>query len=147
MISPEDHRKLAVSLFNRTWELIDMPERTVEQNDEMLSAAHASAYHWLQVGSPQNFAISQWQLARVYALLGRPQSAIHHGERSLSISRDGDLGPFYHSYAHEAIARGHLAAGARDKMLEHKAHALAFVPRIDDPEELEFIERDLATLA
>jgi hypothetical protein len=83
----------------------------------------------------------------VYALLGRPQSAIYHGERSLHISKASALAPFYHSYAHEAIARGHLAAGELAKVREHKGLAEAFVPQIEDPEELEFIQRDLGTLA
>ncbi len=147
MLTPEDHRQLAKNLYNRTWELHDLPDRTADQDEEMLSTAHASAFHWLPVGSTQNFAISQWQLSRVYAVLNRPQSAIHHGKRSLSLCQSGELAPFYHAYAHEAIARGHLAAAQWDAVREHCALAQAFVPHIEDPEEVAAIKKDLATLA
>jgi hypothetical protein len=45
-IGPETHRRLAADLFNRVWELLEMPVRTREQDDEMVHAAHASRYHW-----------------------------------------------------------------------------------------------------
>ena len=49
-VAAADHRKLAIELFNHTWTLMDLESRTVEQTDEMLHSAHASTYHWLQVG-------------------------------------------------------------------------------------------------
>ncbi len=147
MLSPEEHRKLASSLYNKTWELMEVDGRTPEQDDALLSTAHASAYHWQQVGNVQNFAVSHWQLARVYALLMRPRSALYHGQRSLALSQAGNLTAFYHAYAHEAIARGHMVAGERDEMLQQKALAQALVSGIEDAEERSLIEPDLASLA
>ena len=51
-----DHRALAVALFNHVWTLLEMEDRTREQDDQMLHAAHASRHHWGVVGAPVNLA-------------------------------------------------------------------------------------------
>ena len=107
------HRRLGVDLFNKTWTLMEKDERTAEEDDEMLHCAHASAYHWLQVGTAANRARSEWQCSRVYTVLGRAEPALHHAQRCLEICEaepdaleDWDL-PF----AYEALARAHAVAG------------------------------------
>src|SRR4051812_28011006 len=40
-------RQLGVDLFNHTWTLLEKENRTPDEDDEMVHAAHASAYHWL----------------------------------------------------------------------------------------------------
>ena len=116
---PVDHRQLAVSLFNRTWELLDQETRTDQERDEMLTAAFASRHHWREVGEPQNFAISEWQVARVAAVLGYPDLAEEYGRRSLHTASRSYLGPFYEGYAHEALARAARLAGNRGLMAKH----------------------------
>jgi DNA-binding transcriptional MerR regulator len=64
-------RQLAVDLFNHVWSLLETPDRTPMQDDEMLHAAHASRFHWGEVGEPANLARGEWQCSRVYAVLGR----------------------------------------------------------------------------
>jgi hypothetical protein len=44
----------------------------------MVHMAHASRFHWDNVGDDQNRAIGEWQVARVYAVLGRAESALFH---------------------------------------------------------------------
>jgi len=44
-VSDEDvelHRRLGGELFNRAWDLLVLEQRTPEQDDEMVHAAHAS---------------------------------------------------------------------------------------------------------
>lgn len=41
----EFHKKMAVELFNATWDLMDKKDRTKEDNDAMIHSAHASRYH------------------------------------------------------------------------------------------------------
>ncbi len=74
-----DHRQLGVDLFNHVWTLLDAPERTREQDDEMLHASHASRHHWAQVGGPEHLARGEWQLSRVYVVLG-PDDREHFDE-------------------------------------------------------------------
>ena len=40
--SIEEHKKLAINLFNLTWSLLDKKDRTREENDKMVHAAHAT---------------------------------------------------------------------------------------------------------
>ena len=39
------HRTFATSLFNLTWDLLDKADRTPEDDDRMVYAAHASRFH------------------------------------------------------------------------------------------------------
>ncbi len=73
-IGREEHRRLGIELFNRTWTLLRQEARTPEEEDELLHCAHASAYHWLHGGgTAANRVRSHWQCSRVYAVLGRSE--------------------------------------------------------------------------
>ncbi len=86
------HRELAVSTFNRVWELLELPERTPKETDEMIHAAHVSCYVWSQIGTPANVARGEWQCARVYATLGRAEPALWHAGRALELNEAGGEG-------------------------------------------------------
>jgi len=58
-----EHRKMAIELFNHTWSLIDLKQRTPDQIDEMIRSAYASSYHWLRGGEPANQARGHWQIS------------------------------------------------------------------------------------
>jgi hypothetical protein len=81
-----NQRQLGVDLFNEVWRLIE----TREDDERMLHAAHASAYHWSEAPEcePRNRARSEWQVSRVYAVLGRGEPALHHAHRCLEICRE-----------------------------------------------------------
>ena len=70
-LSPEIHRALGAGLFNRTWDLMETEGRTPAQDDELVDAAHASAWHWRQVGNVAHAARGHWLCSRAYAVLGR----------------------------------------------------------------------------
>src|ERR1700693_6097609 len=55
---------------------MDKPDRTRDEEDEMLHAAHASRYHWGVVGQAENRARGEWQISRVYTVLGRGGAAV-----------------------------------------------------------------------
>lgn len=48
-LEPATRRALAVGLYNRCWELLEIPDRTPEQDAELIHAAHASRYHWGEI--------------------------------------------------------------------------------------------------
>ncbi len=106
-----DHRALAVALFNHVWTLLEMEDRTREQDDQMLHAAHASRHHWGVVGAPVNLARGEWQCSRVYSVLGRGEPAIHHGRRCLEICQQHGIGDFDVAFAYEALTRGYAVSG------------------------------------
>jgi len=105
------HKRLAIDLFNGTWNLILKRRRTPEEDETMINMAHASLYHWSIVGTPRNFAIGEWQVSHVYALAGRAGESLHHAERSLAICRRAKLKDWQLAYSYEALARAHAVAG------------------------------------
>src|SRR5215218_5000761 len=46
-----DERQLAADLFNGVWAIMETEDRSPMQDDRMLHMAHASRYHWEQVGT------------------------------------------------------------------------------------------------
>lgn len=146
-ITPEIHRRLAVSLFNYVWTLLDKPERTSEQDDEMIHAAHASRYHWGQVGEPVNFARGEWQIARVYAVLKCPEPARYHAQRCLDICLENGIGDFDLAFAYEALARAAAVAG--DDKARNKYAELAYEAgkKIVEDDDRQLFESDMATIS
>jgi hypothetical protein len=145
-LAPEDERKLAASLFNRVWTLLEQPSRSVGDDDAMVHAAHASAYHWGVVGGPAQWARAEWQCSRVYAVLGRFEPALHHAGRCLALAAEHGLGPFDVGAAHEAMARSYLVTGDTAQAAEHAALGRAEAARIDDAEDRAVLDEDLASL-
>ena len=143
-----DERQQAVDLFNRVWTLMEAPERTSEQDDEMIHAAHASRHHWAAVGTEANLARGEWQVSRVYATLGRGEPAIYHAERCLAHceANPDDIADWDLPYAYEALSRAHLTAGNQDEAERYAARARELGARVQDEHDREHLEEDLATL-
>lgn len=112
------HRKVAVGAFNQTWDWMEKAERTPHENDTMLNTAHASRYHWELVGNAENLAVGEWQIARVYTLLGRSEPALYHAKRAVEICVENGITNFALAYGWEAVARAESMAGHKGQALE-----------------------------
>jgi hypothetical protein len=140
-------RALAAGLFNQTWRLLELPSRGAAQDDEMIHTAHASRYHWGEVGLAVNLGRGEWLCSRVYAVLGRVEPALYHARRCVELTEsnperdDWDL-----AAAYEAMARAELVAGDRVGAADWKARGLAALADIADPEDRSQIEHDLESL-
>ena len=147
-LDPTTRRALAADLFNHTWTLLEKPDRTSAEDDEMIHAAHASRYHWgeVQDGEPVNLARGEWQCSRVYAVLGRAEPALWHARRCLAINEAAGSADWDIASAYEAMARAFLAAGDLAETAAWKAKATAALDGIATAEDREVIESDLATL-
>ena len=141
-----DHRQFGVDLFNHVWTLLDAPERTREQDDEMLHASHASRHHWAQVGAPEHLTRGEWQLSRVYVVLGRAEPALHHARRCLELCDEHGIGDWDLAYAHEALARAHRLAESFAEAARHKRLAREAGDAITGPDDREHFDEDYATL-
>ena len=139
-------RQLAADLFNLVWTLLEQTGRSTEDDDRMLHAAHASRYHWGQVGGPEQLAIGEWQCARVYSVLGRAEPALHHARRCLAISADASVPRWLVASAHEGLARAYLVAGNRDEALRERSAARGVLDEVTDAEDRQVVEDDLASL-
>jgi hypothetical protein len=150
VLDPAVHRAEAVALFNAVWEMLDDDDRTNEQADQMVHAAHASRWHWSQAGElagDQQLAVGEWQCSRVYSVLGRGEPAIHHGQASLAICESAGLGDWVIAAAYEALARAHAVAGDADRARTFLARGRDAVAAIAEAEDREVIESDLNALA
>lgn len=140
------HRKLAVDLFNLTWDLLDKAERTVEEDDKMVHAAHASRYHWGEVGTPLEFERGEWQISRVYAVLGRAEPALYHAQRCRDICSANGFGDFDLAFAYEAVARAYAIAGDTGNRDANVALATAAGAEIEDEGNKVYFSSELGTV-
>jgi hypothetical protein len=141
------HRTFAPKAFTHTWTLLDEAELTREQEEEMLASTFAQRHHWYKVGEPRNWAVADWQVSRVAAVLGYAELSRRFGERSLELANEHDLGPFVTGFAHEAIARAAADVDDVETFTEHLELAKAALPEIEDAEERETLEADLAEMS
>jgi DNA-binding transcriptional MerR regulator len=141
-----DERQLAADLFNGVWTLLETEERTQAQDDRMLHSAHASRYHWGQVGGPQQLARGEWLCSRVYTVLARPEPALHHARRVLDLCEEHAIADWDLAFAHEALARAHAVAGDPDAAAAAVRAALRAADDIADPADRDLLLDDLATV-
>ena len=141
-----DERRLAVELFNHTWDLIAVPRRTPEQDDAMIHAAHASRWHWGNAGGPMEWAVGEWMCSRVYAVLRLGEASLRHGLRCLELTQTYGIGGYVPASAHEAIARAYAVSGDRDAAVRHRNLAAGLAAQLDDLDDRAVVDGDLATL-
>jgi DNA-binding transcriptional MerR regulator len=142
-LQAEEHRRLGIDLYNRTWTLMDSP------GDEMLHCAHASAYHWMQAGgTTANRARSEWLCSRVYSILDRPEPALRHARRCLELveSAPAEMEDWDIAGAYEALARANLVAGEREEARRYLELGREETAKIADPDDRKHIEADLDSL-
>lgn len=147
-VERDEHRRLGVELFNRTWALMETRDRTADDDLLMLHMAHASAYHWLHADhGPEHRARSEWQISRVHCVLGQPEPARFHAEACLRICEQHGIGDWDLGFAYEALARSAMVAGDADQMAAWLERARAAAEEIADPEDRAVLGQDLATIA
>ncbi len=149
-MTPDEHRRLGIELYNATWALIGRESRTPDDDDEMLHRAHASAYHWLQAPhTAANRARSHWLCSRVHVLAGQPEGALHHARRCLALveAHGDEMEDWDLAAAHEALARAYAAAGEAEEARRHLELARAETAAIANPKDRRHIESDLASFA
>lgn len=139
----EWHKKFAVNLFNLVWELLDKEERTTDENNKMLHAAHASRFHWGEIGTPLEFERGEWQVSRVYSVLERSEAAIHHAQRCLAICTENKIGDFDIAFAYEALARAYAVAGDVGKSKEYIKLGEQAGKQIEDKNDREYYFSEL----
>jgi DNA-binding transcriptional MerR regulator len=141
-----DERKLAAQLFNDTWALLQKESRTTEEDDRMIHMAHASRFHWDNVGDDQNRAIGEWQVARVYAILGRGEPALFHARRCLGYASRPGADDWLAASAYEGLARAQAVGGDFEAARDSRDTALRLLEEIADPEDRKVVEGDIDTL-
>ncbi len=145
-IDVEARRHAAKELFNYTWTLLEKADRTRDDDDEMVNAAHASRLFWGEFATPVHLARGEWQLSRVYATLERSEPALHHAQRCLDICDEHGLEGFDRAFAYEALARAHSVAGDTELAADSERRAREAAERISAQADRDLLLGDLATL-
>lgn len=76
------HKTFAVETNHLVWSLLSKPMRSHEEDEQMIHAAHASRFHWSEVGTPVHLTRGDWLLSHVYVLLNQPQQAFNYASRT-----------------------------------------------------------------
>jgi len=129
------HRRFAIDLFNRSWDLLEQTDRSPDDDAEMLAAAFGSAWHWRQVGTAENRALADHQIAKVASHVGQPALALHYARRTLEAVELAHFGDWQVASAYEGMARACAAAGdlsGRDYWVQRCTVALGAVPDAAD---------------
>jgi DNA-binding transcriptional MerR regulator len=151
-LDPATQRQLGVDLYNSTWTLIEKPDRSTAETDEMIHRAHASRWHWARAAgvTPANHARGEWLCSRVYSTIGRAEPARWHARRCLeiieSIGEAEGRASWDLAGACEAMARAAFVGGDSASGALWKARAIEALAAIDDADDRMPIEQDLATL-
>lgn len=142
-----EHKKIAVDCFNGTWDLIDKADRDEADTLKMIHMAHASRYHWGEIGTPLQWSRGEWQISRVYALAGMGESALYHGKHALKYCLENSIGDFDLAFAYEAIARAYSVLANDAEKQTYKLKAEEASKGIEKKENLDYFLTELATIS
>jgi hypothetical protein len=152
-VSPTDpaqaeawQRQFAAALFNRTWDLLESPDRTEDDDDELLAAAFGSRFFWGRVGDASNRAVGDGQIARVCAELGHADLALRFASKGMAAVEAQGYTDFRLASAYEVMARAQACAGNGTERDRYVALATDAIATLEDPEDREIIEGQLATV-
>jgi hypothetical protein len=140
------HRFFSADCFNKAWELIEKPDRTAEEDEQMIRLNQASIWHWTQREdcANMNMSIGYWQASRIHAILGHAGEARRYGQLCLQYSQQE--APFLLAYAYEALARAEQLAGNESLVKQYHTEAIRLAEAVTDPEDKQFLLNDLNTL-
>jgi hypothetical protein len=113
----EAHLSFAKSLNNMVWELLQKLNRSKAEDEIMVYAAHASCFHWLQVGTGMHHQRAEWLIAHVYAELSQTDAALRHAARCMELTHEHSdlMEDFDWAYAYEGMARAYALEGKPDE--------------------------------
>lgn len=139
-------RALAARFFNQVWDLLGKAQRSADEDLRMIHLAHASRAHWQDAGGPEQWAIGEWQIARVYSALGRAEPALVHAQEAFRLGGDGSLGPFLEVSTREGLSRALYLSGETAAARQMALAARRLLAGIVDDDDRSVAESDLDDL-
>lgn len=138
------HHEFAIDFHGKTWDLLEKPSRTSDDNERMLDFAHASLAHWRAVGTAVRHQRGEWLLARVYTVLGNALLAFQHARRCMELleANRTEMEDFDFAFAYEAMARALALAGKSSDAQEYiqRAQEAGSTIREEDDRQIFFTE-------
>lgn len=130
----EWHHRFAMDCNNRAWAL-SVQARSLDESQEMLNTAHASAWHWNYAGDILNHMRAKMLLAEVHALLGFGASAFAYAEIMRTYFLGRETPDWELAFAHAVYAHAAHAAGRPEEHRAAYAQAVAALQAIADDED------------
>lgn len=146
-LTKDQQHNEAIELFNKTWELIELPERTAEQDEEMIHLAHASRYYWSKTGDYVNWSRGDWMLSKVYSIVGEGQNALKYALANEKLHTKYTLKDFDAAFIHEALARSYALLEKRDLKEFHLGKARGLIDGIRKEEDREYFIGELEKIS
>ncbi len=140
----ECHKKFAVEMNNLVWNLLGKKDRTPQEDESMVNAAHASCCHWSKVGTAINQQRGDWLISHVYAVLNRPEPALHHAKLCMELTEEKKFEDFDLAYAYEGMARAYACAGNKTESQKYIKLATEAGEKIKNEEDKKLFMSDLA---
>jgi len=129
----------------QVWKLLDKRGRSKEENELMIHSAHASCYHWLEVGTRIHNQRSHWLLSRVYTVTKDGPNALKHAKKCLELTQKypKEMKDFDVAYAYEAVARANFLNRQSVYGKKYLAIAQQKGDKIKNPEDKALFLKDL----
>ena len=146
-----DHRALAISTYNRCWEILDSSDRSDAVMDELVTCAFTSRYHWGIAGGIQEAVISDWMIGRTAAAAAMSRPKVF-GPLAWAFAAAAQAAAFpgrpdwLHASTAEGLARVATALGDATNRALWMAEATTRVAAIADPEDRSAIASQLDEL-
>ncbi|MAE45279.1 MAG: hypothetical protein CMJ86_00145 [Planctomycetes bacterium] len=134
------HKWHAIECNNLAWALSEKSERTPTEDAEMLSAAHASAFHWAKVGTETNVARAQMLVAHVSAFLGHGDLAMAAAHECREKLASEDVPDWEAAFIEAIHAHAHYAAGEMERFSKIYAKAAELGAAIAGEEDRKIFE-------
>lgn len=131
------HRQLAIEAHRSAWSLLTRADRSEAEDAAMLTAAHASAWHWQEAGAGAQWQRAAWLIARVSIELGQAGAGLLFAQRTLALTAEHrqTLEDFDLAFAEEIAARAAALAGRAGETAAHAAEAARLGAGIADSED------------
>jgi len=103
----------AIECNNQAWDLLEKTDRTPAEDIGMVHAAHASCFHWMQVGATLNKVRALCLIANAHAAAGDAQAAVHFSNvvMELAEAHRAELEDWDWAFLFDAAARAQAVSG------------------------------------
>ncbi len=143
-MTKEDHKKLGITFFNKTWDYIDQKDKTEKDKLSMINFTHASRLHWELSGAPAlNLVRGDWQISHVYSLLGMGESALVYAKSCFDNTIDNNFGDFDLVFAYEAMAYAHKILGNDELKSEYLEKGYKAIDQVEKQGDKDYCKSEL----